>query len=199
MDFKYIEKADQLVGFLKEETECDCCKQIKTCFDGEGFRGTDELKAVCPDCLKNGKLMELDVSACNGDVVELKKQIIQLKPESSAEAVDRLVNIKTNELEKTSPRLVTWQDWDWPAADGDYCRFIGFGSKPFYTDLAKGNNVEEFFKNSFYDPESYYDYLWGYVPDKKIKNYDDSNQYGTLFYVFKSLNSERVFTVWDCD
>jgi hypothetical protein len=54
-----------------------------------------------------------------------------------------------------------------------------------YYDLVEGSDVE---------------YLWNEcMPVKEIKNYNDSSNYGTLFYVFKSLNSDKITTIWDCD
>ena len=123
----------------------------------------------------------------------------QLNPLSTDIDLQEIAKQKTSELEKTTPKLITWQDWSWPCSDGDYCKFIGYGSKPFYKDLAKGNPVEEFFKTSFYDSEFYDDDLWkDALSDKLIKDYNDSSQYGTLFYVFKSLNSDKIITTWDC-
>jgi hypothetical protein len=37
------------------------------------------------------------------------------------------------------------------------------------------------------------------MPDKEISNYGESSQYSTLFYVFKSLHSERIVTIWDAE
>lgn len=141
-----------------------------------------------------------DVFTCCGDVEELKRQLKVLNPTLSELEIEHIGQQKTTELEKTTPKLITWQDWNWPCADGDYCKFIGFGSKPFYKNLATNLPTEDFFKNSFYDNDSDIDYLWKEaLPDKEIKNYEDSNNYGTLFYVFKSLNSDKILTIWDCD
>tara|TARA_R110000737_G_C14597927_1_gene488592 strand:- start:1529 stop:1864 length:336 start_codon:yes stop_codon:yes gene_type:complete len=64
--------------------------------------------------------------------------------------IDEIANQKTIELEKTTPHLVTWQDWSWPRVVGDYCKFIGYGSRPFYNSLATKATGEQLFKNSFY-------------------------------------------------
>jgi uncharacterized protein CbrC (UPF0167 family) len=152
------------------------------------------------NCLSNGLLNDKDVFTCEGDIEELKRQLKVLNPTLDYLEIESVAQQKTKELEKTTPHLITWQDWSWPCADGDYCKFVGFGSKPLYRNLAADLQTEDFFKNSFYDKDSDTEYLWKEaLPDKEIRNYEDSNKYGTLFYIFKSLNSNKILTVWDCD
>lgn len=200
MKFKYFEYPELFVGFRDTEVTCDICRQRKMCFNAESFYGTLKLSSICAECLGSGKLNELDSFTCDGDIQKLMGQLRKLNPSFTDEEIKQSAKQKSFELEKTTPHLITWQDWSWPSAEGDYCKFIGYGSKPFYNHLAKNLSVIEFFKNSFYDPESYHDELWtDAVPDISIKHYDDSNQYSTLFYVFKSLHSDRIITIWDCD
>lgn len=200
MDFKYLEKADKFVEFRDNEVKCAVCGKTKICFDAEAFRGQDEFDSVCPECLRTGKLSKYDISTCDGDLHELKKQLKDKNPNLLDSEIEKIAQDKTIELETTTPHLVTWQDWFWPCADGDYCKFIGFGSKPLYEDLAGEIEVVDFFKDSFYQNESYFDYLWDDVlADEEISNYEDSNEYGTLFYVFKSLHSDQIITIWDSE
>ena len=200
MTFKYYDKPELFTGLRDTKTTCDTCGQEKFCFDAEAYFGREDLTSVCPQCLSSGQLNDRNAFTCSGDFEELKRQLKILNPTLSDSEVERIGQQKTTELEKKTPHLVTWQDWFWPCADGDYCKFIGFGSKPFYKSLAVDLPTEDFFKNSFYDKSSYFDYLWQeVVPNKEIKNYEDSNNYGTLFYVFKSLNSDNILTIWDCD
>lgn len=199
MDFKYFDKPELFVGLRDTETACDTCGQNKLCFDAEVFYGADSLTSICPDCLASGQLKNKEVFTCVGDIAQLKNQIRRLNPNLTETEIEDIAKQKTIELEKTTPHLVTWQNWQWPCADGDYCKFIGYGSKPLYRGLATNSAVESFFKNSFYDSDSFNDDLWTEVlPQKEIKNYNDSNQYGALFYVFKSLNSDKIITIWDC-
>ena len=200
MKFKYFEKPEIFVGFRETETTCDICRQTKLCFDAELFYGSHDLTSICPDCLSSGLLVNKDAFTCSGDIQNLKKQLKHQNANFTDNQIQEIANTKTVELEKTTPHLITWQDWSWPCADGDYCRFIGYGSKPLYREFAKDKPVEEFFKATFYDTTLYNDELWTEsVPDKAIKNYSDSNEHGTLFYVFKSLNSDKIITVWDCN
>jgi len=201
-NFKYFERPDKLTGFIDEETTCDICQKIKPCFDAETFYGADSISAICPECLAGGALYSKDIFTCEGDSKALGKQIKSLNPAMPDEAVEQLVRQKTAELEKTMPHLITWQDWRWPCADGDYCTFIGFGSKPLYNRLAKNLDGLECFKNSIYytikdgtDP----DQLWAdAIPDKEIPDYAASSVFLTLFYVFKSQHSNDIITIWDC-
>jgi uncharacterized protein CbrC (UPF0167 family) len=200
MTFKYYDKPELFTGFRDTETTCDTCGQEKICFDAAAFYGTEDLKSICPDCLLGGQLNDKNVFTCNGDIEELERQLKVLNPTLTDLEIENIAKQKTTELEKTTPHLVTWQDWSWPCADGDYCKFIGFGSKPFYKSLTTDLPTEDFFKNSFFDSNSDTDYLWKKaLPNKEIKNYQDSNKYGTLFYVFRSLNSDKILTMWDCD
>ncbi|WP_066836706.1 CbrC family protein [Rufibacter ruber] len=202
MTFKYFDRPDKFTSLKEEETICDFCKQEKICFSGESFRGSADFNSICPECLKAGKLLGSDSYSCNGDIKELKRQIKALQPSLSDQEVEQLAQEKTEELERTTPHLVTWQDWFWPCADGDYCQFIGFGSKPLYKQLAKEKMEKDFFMDSIYYDlrDSDLDYLWEDVlPEKEIKDYEASNDYGALFYVFKSLESDKVVTIWDCN
>jgi uncharacterized protein CbrC (UPF0167 family) len=199
MTFKYYEKPELFTGLSDTKTTCDTCGQEKFCFDAEAFYGTEDLTSICPDCLLGGQLNDKNIFTCNGDIEELKRQLKILNPTLTNIEIESIAQQKTTELEKTTPHLVTWQDWNWPCADGEYCKFIGFGSKPLYNEIAEHENVELFFKNSFYDPNYYEEYLWEEVPEKMILNYTESEQYFTLFYIFKSLNSDKILTIWDCD
>ena len=199
MTFKYFDKPDLFVGLRDTQSGCDTCGQNKLCFDAEGFYGSTNLTSICPECLTSGQLTNIDATTCEGDIKNLIDQLKQLNPNLTNRKIQEIAKEKTTELEKTTPNLITWQDWSWPCSHGDYCKFIGYGSKPFYKELAKHNSVEDFFKNSFYDPDLYNDDLWTEsVPEEEIRSYGDSSQYGTLFYVFKSLHSDRIVTIWDC-
>ena len=195
MNFKYFENADQLLSQVDNQVECACCHLTKKCFEATLHF------VVCSDCLTTNQLYNLDTTNCNGDINELKKQIKYLNSNYTEKEIDKIAKEKTEELEKTTPHLVTWQDWDWPCSDGDYCKFIGYGSKALYNKLSK-NDGKTLFTNSMYKhlKDSDTEYLWDEImSEDEIINYEDSSQYGTLFYVFKSLNSENIVTVWDCD
>jgi uncharacterized protein CbrC (UPF0167 family) len=164
--------------------------------------GEEEIASICPDCLATGRLYERDIYTCQGDITELKRQLKEVNPSLTKADIDDLADQKTLELEKTTPQLITWQDWEWPCADGDYCRFIGYGSRPFYKELASGADARLFFEKSLYYTlvdETDANELWEDMPRKTVKDYADSSPYSTLFYVFKSLHSDQIITIWESD
>ena len=203
MTFKYFDNPEVFIGFLEDETTCDICGEIKLCFDAQSFIGEDAISSICSECLATGKLLEKELFTCEGDISELKRQIREINPAMGDDEIDVLAENKTLELEKTTPHLVTWQDWNWPCADGDYCKFIGYGSKPFYDVLALDGNGRKLFENSIYyelRDDSDIEQLWNEeLPEKSINNYAESNNFSTVFYVFKSLISEKIITIWDCN
>lgn len=202
MTFKYFDKPEIFTGLRGSPTVCDICGQEKLCFDAEAFLGSENIASICPECLASGQLQQRDIFTCEGDIAELKRQLKNLHPSLTELEIDDIAKQKTIELEKTTPYLVTWQDWRWPCADGDYCQFIGYGSRPFYEALATTSTGEALFKYSFYynlKDDSDIDYLWqDILPKEEVKDYHDSKALATLFYVFKSLHSDTIITIWDC-
>jgi uncharacterized protein CbrC (UPF0167 family) len=201
MDFTYFENPLKFSPLKEGLTLCDTCAQEKICFDTELFYGEDSVTAICPECLAGGKLMDRDIFTCQGDIEELQRQLKDLHPTWSNKDLEDDAAKKTSVLEKTTPHLVTWQDWEWPCADGDYCKFIGYGSKALYASLAPDTDGEQLFKNSFYDSmeeeediESFWENI---LPEEEINDYEESADFDTLFYVFKSLHSDTIVTVWD--
>ena len=199
--FTYFENPLKFSPLRDGLTNCDICEREKICFDASLFYGEEQITAICPECLADGKLTDMDIFTCEGDVEELRSQLKDIHPAWSDKEIGDEVARKTTVLEKTTPHLVTWQDWEWPCADGDYCKFIGYGSKDLYASLAPGTDGEQLFKNSFYDIgleedhiESFRD---GTLPEEAINDYEESTDFDTLFYVFKSLHSDTIVTVWD--
>ncbi len=150
MDFKYFAKPDLFTELQEKETKCNCCGKTKFCFDATVFYGADEIESICPECLESGQLYKLDISTCSGDIAELERQLKTLNPSLSENEIKDLADKKTTELEKTTPHLVTWQDWAWPCADGDYCKFIGYGSKTLYGKFSGNTDNKIFFTKSLY-------------------------------------------------
>lgn len=200
IQFRYFNRPDLYTGFLEEEAACSICNKLTSCFDTSLFYGEEKLNAICPECLAGGKLYDRDVFTCDGDREELKKQLKASLPALSDAEILNLAEQKTNELEKTTPALITWQPINWPCLDADYCKFIGYGSKELYRKLS-GTDGKSLFAASLWNSEEMPDAeeLWERLPVNEIKNYRESNEYSELFYVFQSLHSERIVTLWDCD
>lgn len=200
---KYFQSPDNFAIFHDGIAECDICGNGKRCFDASFFYGENAIDAVCADCLSSHRLSDIDSSSCQGDIGELKRQLRFLNPSLGPVEIDRIAGEKTVELEKSTPPVITWQDWDWPCADGDYCRFIGYGSRGLYNRLAKDGNGKQVFADSIYynqEDETNTDKLWDEsMPQREIRNNEEAEVLSVLFYVFKSLNSEKIITVWDLE
>ncbi|MGC4099857.1 CbrC family protein [Ferruginibacter sp.] len=201
MVFKYFEQPGLFTGLTT--AVCDTCGNSTACFDGTVFYGEESIDAICPACLANGALDVMDIQTNTGDTKELKRQLKERNSDLNDAAIKKLVKTKTQELEKQTPHLISWQDWDWPCAEGDYCRFIGYGSKEMYESLAAGKDAKDIFAASIYysvADEEDADILWDeYLPGKAIKNYEESSAHGVLFYVFKSQHSDKLVSLWDSE
>ncbi len=201
MSFKYFEHPEKFAVWLKLPTRCDFCGAEKRCFDGAAFQSSESVAAICEECLLAGALREKDVYACEGDIAELQNQLQALKPHKSAGSVNRRAGEITDDLERTTPPIFTHQNWYWPCHGGDYCTFLGYGSKPLYHQLAPDGDGEEFFKNSLYhtvEDLSDVDELWEEsLPEQAIDSLAAAKPLETLFYVFRSQHGVQVYTVWD--
>lgn len=201
MTYTYFDKAGKYSPHSQEAVTCDLCGLEKVCFEAALYYGTEQIEYICPECLAGGKLAGRDIFTCEGDIEELRHQLRTLHPEWSDEQIESVATEKTFALEKTTPHLVSWQDWPWPCADGDYCRFIGYGSKKMYASMAPGTDGMELFKNSIYhtvaddaDVGAFWDDL---LPEENIADYDESADLPVLFYVFRSIHTDRIVTIWD--
>jgi len=200
-DFKFFDHPELFSVFVAGETPCDMCGQTKHCFDATAFYGEDSIEAICPECLASGRLQERDIFTCEGDMAELIRQLQLLYPEQPVAAIEKKAREKTAYLEKTTPKLITWQEWSWPCSDGGYCTFVGFGSHALYNSLAEGNDGQWLFPKSLYHTVKDvgdWEELWEEaLPAKAIPDFEASRGFGTLFYVFRNKESGEVVTVWD--
>jgi uncharacterized protein CbrC (UPF0167 family) len=200
---KYFQSPEKFAIFHEGIVKCDICHTVARCFDASFFYGENSLDAVCADCLSSGKLGDIDSSTCQGDIGELKRQLRFINPSLQPAEIDRIATEKTLELEKTTPPVITWQDWDWPCADGDYCNFIGYGSRVLYEKLATNGDGKKLFSDSIYynqEDETDAEELWDESMSlHEINNNDEAEALGVLFYVFKSMKSNKIVTVWDLE
>ena len=154
---------------MDEKSICHFCKEEKTCLDGGNLFGFEEIEAVCFECVKNGKLMDLDISCNDIDSSTLSPEVV-------------------NEIVYCTPSLPTWQDCSWPVKNGTPGTFIKIASKLDY-------DSKEQFVNSLYDCEKDPD-LWEMLPGIKITNMKEG-QYDISFYLFE-VNGEKL-TIWDAN
>ena len=204
MPYKYFKHPKRFVAFHDDAITCQICKEKKNCLDASPFYGEDELEAVCEDCLNAGRLTEIGACTIDADTEMLVKQLEELYPNWTKKELFEDAKAKTDELELRTPPILSWQEWKYPAADGDYCQFIGFASKQDYERLALLGEEEmdgkTFFARTLYDTfaeDTNVDGIWKSMADRKIKNVAQSNDYFLLVYLFKSLHSETYVSVWD--
>lgn len=202
IEFKYFADYERLVGLNETPSECSICHEQKHCLGG-GLYGTDRIERVCATCLANHCLFGRDIQSNNGNRRQLSEQLRTLNPSASEVQLKQIADTRTRELEQTTPHLITWQDMDWPCLDGDYAQFIGYGSKPLLTSMDHGNDGKAALQR-FIHPElksTIDDEFWrDMVPDKVINDFSDTEQYGTLLYVFRSLTDSVNFVImWDCN
>lgn len=201
MQFKYFLYPDKFAIWLEGRAHCDYCKLEKRCFDGRAFSGSDKLSAICADCLLEGRIAEQDTFACEGDIMELQRQLQERKPDKSEKAVLKKAGEISDELERTTPPIFSHQSWYWPCMDSDYCTFLGYGSKSLYNHLSPEGNGLDLMVNSLYhtvadltDAEELWDKT---LPDLPIPSLAAARLQNTLFYVFISQKKDRLVTLWD--
>ncbi len=190
MKFKYILDYNKLVGTATKE-QCRTCNTNTLCLNEVCFRCYQEQESLkkCPE-----EFRDLYTIA---RPEEIRKQLKDIHPDWSDHKIDEIARIRDNEIEHGTPVINGYQNFQWPCIDGDYVEFIAYGCKPFYNTLSK--NGKEAFEKSIHDEmkDDLYDEYWEErVPDEIINSVGETN-YATLFFVFKSLHSDKIVTYMD--
>ena len=200
MAYKYFKYPARYAVLQSEAAACSICEETKVCLETTPFYIEEEVDAICEDCLKGGRLPEIGACANDADVEQLFDQLEALFPEKTTEELLKEAKIKTDELELRTPPLVSWQEWKFPAIDGDYAQFVCFGSKRDYNKFASDGDGKKLLADSIIEELLEFtdvDAIWKTLPDKQIKTVEQSNDYPLLVYIFKSLHTEKYVTVWD--
>ncbi len=200
MAYKYFKYPSRYAVLTDEPIACEICKKKQICLDATAFYSKDEIEAICENCLKAGRLPEIEACSNDADVEELFDQLIHLHPNKKRETLLQEAKAKTDELEFRTPPLVSWQDWKFPALDGDYAQFVCFGSKHEYNKYAPDGDGKAFFEKWLLDDLrefTNFENLWRAVPENRIRTVSQSNDFSLLTYLFKSLHSEQYVIVWD--
>ena len=137
VSYKYFRDPKNFSFICDEKGPCSVCGEIGLWFDAQSFCGPQDLDSVCDDCLKGGKLIELDVSA-NYVRIDLVGKIFPDKK--------RLEEL-TNEIIYKTPKLPTWQDLTWPFVENDFCVFEKIASKTDF--VVDGIPKKDLFVSSF--------------------------------------------------
>ncbi len=199
MKFKYFNNPKAFAVFTEKRVKCDICKKKERCYDGEAFYGEEIVEGVCHQCLIRGKLEGTGIFANDADVEALFDQMVSLNTDTPKEKLLQLAKAKISELELQTPPVLSWDDWKFPALDGDFAEFISIVSQENMNELATDGNGLAFLKkyirieeDNLINPEI----LWDQLPEKKIERIEQTN-HQCLAYLFKSLHSEQYLIIWD--
>lgn len=180
--FRYFQDPLNFSYVREDNAPCHFCGSTESRIDGSHCRGEASIDAVCFDCLRNGKLIDLDLSFNDVDL----KRIDACIPD-----VEKREDI-TNQIIYCTPPLPTWQDTLWPFVDGDFCTFLKIASKrDFKGQIEFSATVHDEYKE-LNDPDE----LWSFLPDREIRNLSEG-QYNVSVYLFQRGN--RLVTTWDAN
>ena len=170
MKFEYFKHPEKFAFFVEEPTGCSVCGTVDLCFDAGGYSGVNTIDCICYECLKSGKLLELDIEA-------------NINFDAGTEAA--------NTISYKTPSFPTWQDTPWPMIEGEYPVFECIASVEDFKDKAE-------FMDSFIETDqtkAEIEWLWDCLPKKKLHSYKDGGDISV--YLF-SLNAEKYW-VWDAN
>lgn len=190
--FRYFAKprAPVVTTWREAPRACDICSRTGPGYAGP-YYGPDGYEFVCEACLIEGRLAARGVSTNEGDARALDKQLGGL-PE--AERI-RLVRARHEELTHRTPRLVTWQDFFWPACCGDYARFEGEVGRAELDQLAPDGDGWRWLKEQVIEPPLPNGFEADELPPFASR---PGEQWTLAAYHFRCLLCGRDLFYWDC-
>src|SRR5262245_40041668 len=143
--FHYFAHPHRASGYDEQPQPCGICGNVRYGYHGGYYGLNREICFVCEECLLSGRLAEHDLSINIGDIAKLTEQLRRLRPQLDETAILALAQERTAEVEQRTPSPSTWQDFDWPAHCGDYCRFVQEVRLADLTRLAPDGDGRAFF------------------------------------------------------
>jgi uncharacterized protein CbrC (UPF0167 family) len=193
--FRYFAEPHAFSTYTIEPAVCASCQRQLPGYRGP-FYGLGEFSFVCEECLASGALLKFGQSTNEGDVIALRQQLATLRRDLPESERDRLLKERTDELAHRTPHLVTWQDWDWPAHCGDYCRFLKEAGKLDLERIAAPGDAKSFLARNLRDGhETDLDYLWQCIRPDSPK--DGRVAYDVGLWLFQCLTCAEYVLVWD--
>ena len=168
MEFEYFRYPEKFAFLTDEPMPCSVCHDRTICFDAGGYPGVNDIECVCAECLKTGKLIDLEIEP-------------NMIFNDGSEAA--------NTIAYRTPALPTWQDTAWPTIDGQPPIFECIASKQDFVD--KQEFLDCFVENT--QKKEDVAWLWDCLPDKKLNSYKEGGDISV--YLF-SLGNKKYW-VWD--
>lgn len=129
-----------------------------------------------------------------------KTQLEEKFPKKTSEEISKLLDSQTNEFTSTTPSVLSWQDFNWPVDDGDYCQFVMTAGKKDLNDLSGNGDGFSFFQEHM-DNDFEVDTLkslWRALkPGKMVSNGVVDERWPAMSLVFKSQFSNEYFIIFD--
>ena len=183
-EFLYFADAQNFAYMTQGVVACHFCGKDRACLDAGHFYGEEEIKAVCTECMKKGRLKDLDIAVNDIDT-------------SGLAGTKEEVRAIAEEIVHRTPKVPTWQASMWPVRDGKAYRFIKIASKLDYTRGASEEEGKKIFSKSLrYDTIDDIDWLWSNLPEHPIRNIEEG-QYDVSCYLFES--DGVLLTTWDAN
>ena len=180
--FRYFQDPLNFAYLRDDKSPCHFCGSIESRIDGSHCRGEATIDAICFRCLRDGRLINLDLTFNDVDLNRVDSSI------ADSDEFDRITNL----IMYCTPPLPTWQDIWWPFSDGDFCTFLKIASKRDFRDQKEFiESVHDEYKD-MNDPDE----LWSFLPEREIRNLSDG-QYNVSVYLFQRGN--RLITTWDAN
>lgn len=197
--FRYFARPHDFASYSTQPTPCDFCGETRPCYSGPFYGEADDQESICEECLVGGRLAAAQLSDNNADIVEVRRQLVQLRPDLTAQEIERIVRDRTDELESRTPSPLTWQYFDWPAHCGDYCRYLKEVGQPEIVALAPDGDGPAYLlahADMVSDVEHARE-IWESVrPDAPQ---DRALAYAVGVYLFQCLVCGEQILLWDCD
>lgn len=168
MDFEYFKYPERFAFLTDDQVACSICCDVKVCFDAGGYSGVNQIDCICSECLKAGKLIDLEIEP---------NMIFDDGSEAS-----KIITYKT-------PGLPTWQDTAWPTINGLKPVFQCIASKQDFT--GKEDFLDCFIEGD--QAKEDVEWIWDTLPDRKLNSLKEAGDISV--YLFSLDN--RKYWVWD--